>query len=128
MVAMKKDIMNDDAVCRGSTSAQCAAYHNDVLMLEKLIELKCDVNKQDCRGNSALHVAVTFNNVEAVNCLLKPNADDQTKTRANTTLRTKMMVQNDKEKTAYMIAECYKYTELVKILKPYERVDEFLHY
>ena len=52
-----------------------AAKVGDVEALKKFIEKGDDVNEQDARGITPLGVAVGFNRIEAVECLLQNGAN-----------------------------------------------------
>lgn len=44
-------------------------------IMEYLLDLKSDINKQDELGQTALHIAVKNNDVDVINMLIKRGAD-----------------------------------------------------
>lgn len=50
-------------------------------IMEYLLDLKSDINKQDELGQTALHIAVKNNDFDVINMLIKRGADANIKNR-----------------------------------------------
>ena len=86
------------------TALMFAVIGNHPAMMEYLInEWKCNVNKQTNGGNTAVHVAASFERKECTELLLKHGADKK--------------IKNKRGKTALDIAKGYGGTELIELLK-----------
>ncbi|CAH1782588.1 unnamed protein product [Owenia fusiformis] len=60
----------------GLTNLHCAAKENQVEIIQYLIQLQCDVNIQDHKGHTALHMAAGGQHMNSVEILLQHGAVD----------------------------------------------------
>lgn len=75
-------IIDDEYIYHNSTVLHLAAKNNDISSLKNLLELNfLNINKQDDKGFTALHVAVIHGQKESVDILIKYGADVNAKNK-----------------------------------------------
>lgn len=68
-VDINEKTADDNSLLPGSTALHIAAYYNNVLAAQKLIELGADINITNVDGQTALHIAVIQGNLNIIKIL-----------------------------------------------------------
>ena len=68
-VDLNEKTADDNSLLPGSTALHIAAHYNNLIAIQKLLELGADINAVNIHGQTALHMAVIQGNLEIIKIL-----------------------------------------------------------